>query len=145
VAACDYAVAVRSAVFAFSEVKLGLIPATISPHVVRAIGPRNAKMLFVTGRRFSAEEAMRVGLVQALVEDPAGFEPILAALAADLSTSAPQASALAKALVDDVLARPLDHALLEFTARAIAERRASAEGREGVGAFLERRSPEWTQ
>lgn len=143
VAACDAAVAVSDAVFAFSEVRLGLTPATISPYVVRAIGPRAAKMLFATGRRFQADEARRLGLVQEVVASAADLGAAIDQFAEDAAASAPEAVRLAKNLVDEVQGRDIDAAVLEHTARAIAHRRASAEGREGVKAFLERRRPSW--
>ena len=145
VAACDFAVATESATFAFSEVRLGLTPATISPYVVRAVGPRNARVLFATGRSFTAADALKWGLVQEVVADAAQFGPLVAVLGAAMKDCAPGAVADAKALVNEVVDRPIDHGLLEHTAHAIARRRASAEGREGVAAFLEKRKPIWAE
>jgi methylglutaconyl-CoA hydratase len=145
VAACDLAVATESATFAFSEVRLGLTPATISPYVVRAVGSRNAKVLFSTGRSFTAADALKWGLVQEVVADSTQFGPLVAVLAAAMKDCAPGAVADAKRLVNDVADRPIDHALLDYTARAIAKRRASAEGREGVQAFLNKRKPSWAE
>jgi methylglutaconyl-CoA hydratase len=143
VAACDGAAAVASAVFAFSEVRLGLTPATISPYVVRAIGPRAARGLFATGRRFSAPEAFRIGLLDEVVETSEGLGAYMERVSAEALVCAPGAVADAKRLVEDVVGRPIDRGLLEHTAAAIARRRAGAEGREGVQAFLEARKPSW--
>jgi methylglutaconyl-CoA hydratase len=143
VAACDLAIAAKDAVFAFSEVRLGLIPATISPYVVRAIGPRTARMLFASGRRFSAEEALRYGLVHEVASDSNSLSQAMEAASQGMFDVAPEASRLAKRLAEDVFDRKLDHGLLEFTAHAIAKRRASEEGREGVAAFLGKRRPSW--
>lgn len=143
VAACDYAVAAPSAKFAFSEVKLGLVAATISPHVVSAIGPRRAKSLFATGRIFDAAFAEKIGLVDELAADAAGLDAAATRLSAEIMACAPGAVALSKALVDDVDGVPMDEELLEMTAKLIADQRASDEGREGVAAFLEKRKPGW--
>jgi len=143
VAACDMAIATKDAKVAFSEVKLGLTPATISPYVVRAIGPRNARRLFAHGGAFDAGEAHRIGLFDQVVDDAAALEETAARLAAEMLATAPGAVAAAKRLVEDVYGREIDHGLMADTARRIAERRASAEGREGVAAFFARRKPEW--
>ncbi len=145
VAACDLAVATEGASFAFSEVRLGLTPATISPYVVRAVGPRNAKLLFATARSFTASDALKWGLIQEIVADASQFGPLVAVLGAAMRACAPGAVAEAKALVDTVAERTIDHGLLEYTAHAIARRRGSAEGREGVAAFLEKRKPSWAE
>lgn len=143
VAACDVAVAVEGTRFAFSEVKLGLTPATISPFVVRAIGPRAARALFATAETFDAAHAEKIGLVQYLAPDAAGLEAEIDRLTADSFATAPGAVAAAKRLVDEVTGREIDHRLLRHTAHQIAEQRASAEGREGLSAFLEKRKPDW--
>lgn len=142
-AACDLAVATADAKFAFSEVKLGLIPATISPYVVAAIGPRAARGLFATGRVFDAEHALRIGLVGEVAPDAAGLDEAEARIAAAMLACAPGAVADAKQLAMDVYAREIDHGLMEETARRIAQARVSGEGQEGVRAFLERRTPDW--
>ncbi len=144
-AACDLAVATEGATFAFSEVRLGLTPATISPYVVRAIGPRNAKVLFATGRVFTAADALKWGLVQEVVADAAQFGPLVAVLGAAMKDCAPGAIADAKRLVDEVADRPIDHSLLQYTADAIAKRRTSVEGQDGVQSFLAKRKPLWAQ
>ena len=143
VAICDYAIATRDAKFAFSEVKLGLIPATISPYVVNVIGPRHAKPLFVTGRTFDAAHAERIGLIHEVVSDAAALGHAEARFAREVMTAAPEAAGEAKRLVWDVWGRRIDHELMEETAKRIARRRVSAEGQEGVRAFLERRRPSW--
>ena len=143
VAACDLAVATETASFAFSEVKLGLTPATISPYVIEAIGQRNAKVLFATGRIFRAADAQKWGLVQEVVPDAAAFETIKTVLAEAMRACAPGAVADAKQLVRDVAGAAIDDDLLHDTARRIAARRVSEEGREGVAAFLEKRKPNW--
>jgi methylglutaconyl-CoA hydratase len=144
-AACDMAVATEAATFAFSEVKLGLTPATISPYVVKAIGSRNARVLFATGRVFKAAEARDIGLVSQVVADVAAFEAIKADLTTAIKACAPGAVADAKRLVDEVDGRDIDRGLMEETARLIAGRRVSEEGREGVLAFLEKRKPGWAE
>jgi len=145
VAACDVAIATQDAKFSFSEVKLGLTPATISPYVVQAIGPRAARVLFATGRVFSAEEALRWGLVQEVVADAERLEAVAAALAHAVRACAPGAMGEAKRLVDLVYGREIDRPLIEETARRIAARRISAEGQEGLTAFLEKRKPNWAE
>jgi methylglutaconyl-CoA hydratase len=144
-AACDMAVATQASTFAFSEVKLGLTPATISPYVIRAIGARNAKLLFATGQLFNAAEAQGYGLVQQVVADAAGFEAVRAGLSAAIKACAPGAVADAKALVNDIEGAEIDRGVMEETARRIAARRVSEEGREGVAAFLEKRKPGWAE
>ena len=142
VAACDLAVAASDAVFALTEVRLGLIPAVISPYVIGAIGPRAARRYFLTAERFDAATAERLGLVHAVVPaDQLWAEG--RRLAALLAQNAPTAMAEAKRLVADVAGRPIDAALRTETARRIARLRAGAEAREGVSAFLEKRKPRW--
>ncbi|HEV2365226.1 MAG TPA: enoyl-CoA hydratase-related protein [Caulobacteraceae bacterium] len=143
VAACDLAVATRTASFAFSEVKLGLIPATVSPYVVAAVGARRARALFATGRRFDAAQALAIGLVDELVEDAAALDAARTRITRDARECAPEALGAAKRLVADVAGRPVDHALMEETARRIAKARVSPEGQEGVRAFLAGRAPRW--
>ncbi len=145
VAACDYAVAAPDAKFSFSEVKLGLVAATISPHVVAAIGPRRAKSLFATGRIFDAAHAEKIGLVDEVVAAAADLDDAMERLSAEIMACAPGAVTASKQLVDDIAGLPLDQELLEETARLIADRRASDEGQEGVRAFLDKRKPSWAQ
>lgn len=143
VAACDYAVAAPDAKFSFSEVKLGLVAATISPHVVAAIGPRRAKSLFATGRIFDAAFAEKIGLVDEVVAAAADLDDAMERLSTEIMACAPGAVAASKGLVDDVAGMPIDEELLEETAKLIADRRASEEGQEGVRAFLDKRKPDW--
>jgi methylglutaconyl-CoA hydratase len=145
VAACDVAVALKSASFRFSEVRLGLTPAVISPYVVAAIGPRWTRALFATGEGFDGAYAEKIGLVHYAVEDEAELEATLEHLAKLVFHAAPGAVAESKKLVDDVYGRPIDGALAHLTAKRIAGRRASAEGKEGVAAFLEKRTPSWVK
>jgi methylglutaconyl-CoA hydratase len=133
VACADVAIAEPKAQFAFSEVKLGIIPSVISPFALAKVGPSWARRLFVTGERFGAELALRVGLVHGVDADlDAAVERVLA----ELRSAGPRAARHAKRLV---LERPDG----PETARRIAERRTSEEGQEGLRAFLERRSPDW--
>lgn len=143
VAACDWAVAVDTAKFSFSEVKLGLIPATISPYVVAAIGPRAARGLFASARVFDATEAQRIGLVSEVVADAAGLDAARQRLAAEIMACAPGAVAESKRLVDDIAGEEIDHGLMEETARRIAKARVGEEGQAGVRAFLDRKPPPW--
>lgn len=143
VAACDYAVALESTRFCFSEVRLGLTPATISPYVIEAIGARQARALFATAMPFDGRRAFELGLVQELavdLNDLSAREERLADLA---FTAAPGAVEDSKHLVRDVAGRMIDGALLHETAHRIALRRASEEGKEGIAAFLEKRTPAW--
>jgi len=144
VAACDMAVATAGAKFAFSEVKLGLVPATISPYVVAAIGPRAAKGLFATGRIFGAAHAEKIGLVDEVVADAAALDAAQARLAAEIMACAPHAVADSKELVNEVWARPIDESLMHETSRRIASARVGKEGQEGVRAFLDKRKASWT-
>jgi methylglutaconyl-CoA hydratase len=143
VAACDMAIATRDARFAFSEVKLGLVAATISPYVVAALGPRRSRALFATGRLFDADAALSFGLVDEVVEDAAGLNASRDRIAAQIIDCAPGAVSESKRLVDHVAGRSIDHGLMSETAHWIARARVSAEGREGVAAFLDRRRPIW--
>ena len=141
-AACDLAVATADAKFSFSEVRLGIIAATISPYVVAAVGPRNARGLFATGRVFDAAYAEKVGLVTEVVPDAEGLAAARERIAAEMMACGPEAVAESKRLVEDVAYRPVDE-VMEETARRIARARVSEEGQEGVRAFLEKRKPNW--
>lgn len=143
-AACDIAVATAASKFSFSEVKLGLIAATISPYVVGAIGPRAARGLFATGRVFDAAHGLSIGLVSEVVADAAGLEVAQAKIAHEMMACAPGAVADSKKLVEDVSFRRIDHGLMDETAKRIARARVSAEGQEGVRAFLDKRKASWT-
>ena len=144
VAACDIAIATTEATFCLSEVRLGLVPAVISPYVVRAMGVRQARRYFQSAEVFPAPDAARIALVHEVVaaED---IDARIAALVAQLRTGAPAARAAAKALVGAVAGRPIDEAVLSETAQLIAEMRARPEAREGLSAFLEKRKPSWNQ
>ena len=142
VAACDIAVGTPEAKFCFSEAKLGLSPATISPYVMRAIGARAASRYFLTAEVFDAEEALRIGMLSALVP-AAELDATVGALAQHLLAGGSEAHARIKDLIRQVAGRPIDDALKADTARRIAEIRASPEGREGIAAFLEKRKPKW--
>ena len=142
-AACDVAIAAKDTKFRFSEVCLGLTPATIAPYVVEAIGPRWAKALFASAESFDAEWAEKIGLVQYTVEDEAGLKTMMEHVSDLALAAAPGAVSDAKALVRFVTGHKIDDALSKETAKRIAVRRASAEGKEGLAAFLEKRKPEW--
>jgi methylglutaconyl-CoA hydratase len=143
VAACSDAVATADAQFRFSEVRLGLTPATISPFVVEAIGARAARRLFATGEPFDAETALRLGLIGEIVEDTEGLDAAMARIAENMLHTAPGAVADARQLAIDMAHRKIDASTSHDTARRIAARRASDEGREGLTAFLEKRKPAW--
>jgi methylglutaconyl-CoA hydratase len=143
VAACDIAIGTPQAKFCFSEAKLGLSPATISPYVIRAIGERAARRYFLSAEIFGAEEAYRIGLLSGLVPD-AELDSAIEQLLSHLAAGGAAAHAKIKDLVGAVAGRPVDDALKADTARRIAEIRASPEGREGVASFLEKRKPSWT-
>jgi methylglutaconyl-CoA hydratase len=145
IAACDIAVATFEAQFALSEVKLGLIPATISPHVIAAIGERHARRYMLTAERFSAAEAYRLGLLHEMVADEAALDQALGVIIDALLANGPGALAECKDLIRNVTHRPLDAALIAETARRIARVRAGEEGRQGVAAFLEGRKPNWVK
>jgi len=141
VAACDVVVAVSEAVFSFSEVKIGLVPACIAPYVIRRVGEGRARELFVTGRRITAEEALRYGLVDHVA--PAdGFDAKVEEVLGSIIASGPHAVAAAKKLTRDVVAQGRKE-YIEYTARLIANLRTSEEGREGLAAFLDKRKPKW--
>lgn len=142
VAACDIAVAVDAANFCLSEVKLGLIPATISPYVIKAMGENAARRYFLTAERFTAAEAHRIGFVHELVA-PADLDARVAAIIKSLVTNSPNAVKEAKSLVRDMAGKAIDQELVSDSARRIAAIRASSEGRDGVASFLEKRKPLW--
>lgn len=142
VAACDVAVSAASTVFGFPEVRLGIVPAAIAPYVVGKIGWSQARRWFLTGERFDAATALRLGLVHEVVPD-AEVDAAVARTVTSLLACGPQALARAKRLLKGLNALAPDGALLDLTARAIADARASAEGQEGLTAFLEKRRPSW--
>ena len=142
VAACDIALAVEDAHFCLSEVKLGLIPATISPYVIKAMGENAARRYFLTAERFTAQEAQRIGFVHSVVKAEA-LDAAAAEIVKALVSASPNAVKEAKRLVREVAGQPLSHGLIADTAERIAAIRASDEGREGVKSFLEKRKPGW--
>lgn len=142
VAACDLAFATSRARFGLSEVKLGLIPAVISPHVIGKVGPGRARALFVTGERFDAAYAERIGLVTKVVEDEEALDCAIEGVIAEVRTSGPDAVQGAKELVQVVPTLPEDQ-VDAWTAEQIARRRAMSEAKEGMAAFLEKRTPSW--
>ena len=142
VAACDVAVACTEATFCLSEVKLGLIPATISPYVIRAMGERAAQRYMLSAEVFDAAEAYRLGFVQEICP-PEELDGTVNLLLGQFMAASPQAIASAKRLLAEVAHRPVDDALIDDTARRIADSRASEDGREGVEAFLGKRKPRW--
>ena len=142
-AACDLCIAATGAVFATSEVRLGLVPATISPYVIRAIGERQAYRYFQTAERIDAYRAREIGLVHEVVV-PEELDARIADLANALLQGGPEAQAAAKDLIRAVAGKPMSDELMEDTARRIAALRATPEAGEGLAAFLEKRRPVWT-
>ena len=143
VACCDVAIAMKSAKFRFSEVRLGLTPSTIAPYVIAAIGPSWARALFVTGESFGGDYAEKMGLVQYTVESDEEMAEMEEYISELVFGAAPGAVNEAKLLVRGVSGAKIDSTLSQETARHIAARRASDEGREGITAFLEKRKPNW--
>ncbi len=142
VAACDIVITAEESNFCLSEVKLGLIPATISPYVIKAMGENAARRYFLTAERFSAREALRIGFAHEAVPADA-LDAKTAEVVKALVTNSPNAVQQAKALVRDVAGKPVTQELLADTAERIAHIRASEQGREGVQSFLEKRKPNW--
>ena len=143
VACCDIAIATTNATFSFSEAKLGLIPAVISPYVVAAIGERAARRYFLTAERFDAAEAWRLGLVHEIANDDAGMDEKIGDVVDALLTCGPVAQTEAKALLRAISGRAVTSELIQDTAERIAKIRSSPEGREGITAFLEKRRAAW--
>ena len=144
VAACDIAIGAPQAKFCFSEAKLGLSPATITPYVIRAIGARAARRYFLSAEVFGADEAYRIGLLSALVPE-ADLDSSIQQIVDHLLGGGPQAHAKIKDLIGAVANRPIDDALKSDTAQRIAQIRASPEGKEGIASFLEKRKPSWVR
>jgi methylglutaconyl-CoA hydratase len=142
VCACDIAIATTDATFATTEVKFGIVPATIGPYVVRAIGERNARRYFLTAERLDADEARRIGMVHDVCA-PDAIDARISALASTLLIGGPKAQAAAKQLIRTVSPRAVDDAMIEETAQCIANLRSTPEAAEGIAAFLERRQPAW--
>jgi methylglutaconyl-CoA hydratase len=141
VAVADIAIASTDATFAFTETRLGIIPAVVSPYVVRKIGPARATALFVTGSRIDAKRAHEIGLVERLVE-PADLDSAVARVVDAILEGGPQATRAAKRLVREVDGRPITD-VVDLTVELIAGIRVTPEGQEGMRAFLEKREPRW--
>ncbi|MEM9832862.1 MAG: enoyl-CoA hydratase-related protein [Bacteroidota bacterium] len=142
-AACDMAYCLSDTKFAFSEVKIGIIPATISPYIIKRIGEFNARELMLTGRRFTGEEAARRGLVNTAFLSHEALEMHVQQMVQELKTSAPGAMNSCKELIFNITKSENFNETLDYTARMIADARASEEGQEGMAAFLEKRKPNW--
>jgi methylglutaconyl-CoA hydratase len=142
-AVCDIVVAEEQSVFGFTEVKLGILPAVISPFVLAKIGPSAARELFLTGMRFSAARARELGLVHAVVPER-DIDATVAHYVGEVLSAGPEATAAAKALIFEVGRQSIEDAR-PITATALATRRGSAEGQEGLRAFLEKRKPNWIE
>jgi methylglutaconyl-CoA hydratase len=141
-AICDIVVAAEDTIFGFTEVKLGILPAVISPYAIAKIGQSAARELFLTGARFSAERAKEVGLVHAVAAE-VEMDRVIAKYVNDLLTAGPQAVAASKRLIGAVSNRAPED-VLDLTVETIARQRVSPEGQEGLRAFLEKRKPSWT-
>ncbi len=144
VSCCDIAIAVERAKFAFSEVRLGIVPAVISPFVIVKIGVGNSRELILTGERFDAAKAREIGLLQYVVADETELDKKVAERVEQLLLAAPGAQAVAKEIIRIVAYKPKS-TVRDYTARQIAERRDSDEGREGMSSFLEKRKPAWQE
>jgi len=142
VACCDVAIGTPLAAFALSETRLGLIPAAISPYVIEAIGARAARRYFLSGERFGAEEARRLGLLHEIVSETE-LDARVDLFVSAMLEAGPQAQSEAKLLIRAVAQRPIDQGVIGDTAKRIARVRASPEGKEGVAAFLAKRKPAW--
>ena len=142
VAACDIAVCVKDAIFCLSEVKWGLIPAMISPYLVNAIGQRQARRYVLTADRMSSGDALRLGLIHQVVGE-GELEATVEALSVSILKGSPSAIQASKELIRYVESRPIDRDIHEETARRLAASRSSKDGREGVDAFLTKRTPSW--
>ena len=144
ICAADIAVSTPQARFCLSEVKLGILPAVISPYVVRAMGPRQARRYFMSGEVFDAQSANDLGIIHEICE-PDAIDARIAEITESLSAGAPQAQLEARALVAGVTGQPVDPALRQWTAELIARLRTETEGREGLDAFLQKRAPSWKE
>ena len=142
-AVCDVLVAAEGVNFCLSEAKLGLLPGTISPYVIRAMGEQAARRYFVTAERFSAAQAAAMGFVHEVCDGTQALDAKVAEIVATLVANGPMAARACKLLVQDVAGLPLDAPLRAETARRIADIRASDEGREGIQSFLNKRKPTW--
>ena len=144
-ACCDLVIATRDSKFCLSEVRIGLIPAVISPYVIRAIGERQARRYFMTAEAFNAVTAQQFGLVHELAEDDVELDSLCHQLLKPFYRNSPQAVSAAKSLIHAVSQQPIDQALIRDTATRIADIRVSDEGQEGLNAFLSKRQPTWIE
>jgi methylglutaconyl-CoA hydratase len=142
VAACDIAIGAENAFFALSEARLGIIPAVIAPFVIEAIGARQARRFFLTGERFDAATAKKIGLLH-IATPPDALDAALDEVLANLLACGPKTAHEAKSLIRKIAHEPMGEGVLEVAADIVARLRASEEGREGLGAFLEKRKPDW--
>ena len=142
ISCCDIAIASAEAVFAVSEVRFGLVPGTIGPYLVAAIGPRAARRLFQTAERISADEARRIGLVHETVPG-AELDAAVEKIVGLLLEGGAQAQAVSKRLAIELANRDVTDEIMRHTSRATANARSGDEGREGVTAFIEKRKPNW--
>ncbi len=141
---CNVAIATTEASFATTEVKFGIVPATIGPYVVRAIGERNAYRYFLTAERFDANEARRIGMVHDVCA-PDDLDGRVHAIASSLLIGGPRAQFAAKQLIHSLVHRAVDEVVIEETAQCIANLRATPDAKEGIAAFLEKRPPGWLE
>jgi methylglutaconyl-CoA hydratase len=144
VSVCDVAIAMSDAKFGLSEVKLGILPAVISPYVIAKIGPSHARALFLTGERFEAERALRIGLVHRVVDTIEQLDGAVYETVTQLKTSGPEAVRECKKLIAHVASHELADSI-PYTIEAISERRVSEEGQEGMTSFLEKRLAGWIE
>lgn len=144
VSCCDIAVATDAATFCLSEVKIGLVPATISPYVIAAIGDRAARRYFVTAERFDAHRAMQIGLISEVV-DAESLDAQVNLIIEAVLANGPEAVIAAKQLISDISGRPIDQSLIDHSCEVIAAIRVSEQGQAGLNAFLEKRQPYWRQ
>ncbi|WP_081960787.1 enoyl-CoA hydratase-related protein [Nitrincola sp. A-D6] len=142
-ACCDMVIASRDARFCLSEVKIGLMPAVISPYVIRAIGERQARRYFISAEVFDAETAQQLGLVHQLVDSATDLAEAANSFIAQLNQNSPQAMQAAKSLIFAVSHRPISKQVIDETTQRIADIRVSDEGQEGLSAFLNKRRPNW--
>lgn len=140
---CDIVIADSDAVFALSEVKIGLIPATIGPYVMAALGPRQCRRFFQTGERITAQKALEIGLVHEIAQRPEDRDYILQGILKAVAANGPAAMRAAKQLAGDLAGAEINEGLLQKTAKRIAQIRATDEAREGLSAFLEKRKANW--
>lgn len=143
IAACDIAVATYDALFALTEVKLGIVPAVVSPYILAAIGERYARRYMLSAERFSAAEAYRIGLLHEIVPGEDELDDAIGEIVDSLLKSGPNAQAECKSMLRAIAGQPLNESTEEQTTQCIARVRSSPEGQEGLAAFLEKRKPNW--